>query len=166
QTIARINLVRAVMPELDFPAADGAFLTGFLAGAFAGLTLAKEAQATPLRDPFREFFGSGRLEWLDELAPLSLNWPDGRKLKLLYPDETRDDDGRPNSPEAQVKLHETFALKEHPSVCEGRLPVKLWLAAPDGKRLDSTTNWPAFRANTYPRLKPALLKKYPGFLWL
>jgi ATP-dependent helicase HrpB len=166
QTIARINLVCAVMPELDLSAANPQFVTGFLARAFASLTLAKEAQATPLRDSFIEYYGKDRLEWLDELAPLTVAWPDGRQLKLLYPEETRDDDGQPNSPELQMKLHECFVLKEHPRVCEGKLPVKLWLATPDGKRIDSTTNWPAFRANTYPKLKPALQKKYPTFLWL
>ncbi len=75
-----------------------------------------------MRDAFREFFGPDRLEWLDELAPLSIAWPDDRKLKLLYPEEPRDDDGQPNSPETQVKLHESFALKEHPRICEGKLP--------------------------------------------
>jgi ATP-dependent helicase HrpB len=166
QTLARINLVAAAMPELELPRADAAFISGFLGHAFAGLTLAKEAQATPLRDAFREYFGPDRLEWLDELAPLSITWPDGRKLKLLYPERARDEDGEPNSPEIQVNLHQSFALQEHPHICEGRLPVKLWLAAPDGKRLDSTFNWPAFRANTYPKRKPALQKKFPGFLWL
>jgi hypothetical protein len=44
--------------------------------------------------------------------------------------------------------------------------VKLWLAGPDGKRLESTFNWPAFKANTYPKLKPTLQKKYPGVAWI
>lgn len=166
QTIARLNLVCAVMPELDLPAANPQFIAGFLARAFAGLTLAKEAQATPLRDLFVEYYGKDRLEWLEELAPLTVAWPDGRKLKLLYPEETRDDDGQPNAPELQIKLHECFALKEQPRVCEGKLPVKLWLATPDGKRLDSTSNWPAFRTNAYPKLKPSLQKKFPAFVWL
>ncbi len=166
QTIARVNLVCAVMPQLDLPAADSQFIAGFLARAFAGLTLAKEAQATPLRDSFVEFYGKDRLEWLDELAPLTVAWPDGRQLKLLYPEETRDDDGQPNSPELQIKLHECFALKEHPCVCDGKLPVKLWLATPDGKRVDSTFNRPAFRTNAYPKLKPALQKKFPSLVWL
>jgi ATP-dependent helicase HrpB len=166
QTIARLNLVCAVMPQLDLPAANPQFITGFLAHAFAGLTLAKEAQATPLRDLFIEYYGKDRLEWLEELAPLTVAWPDGRKLKLLYPGETFDDDRQPNSPELQIKLHECFALKEQPRVCEGKLPVKLWLATPDGKRLDSTFNWPAFRASAYPKLKPSLQKKYPTLLWL
>ena len=87
QTIARINLVAAVMPELELPPADKPFVTAFLARAFAGLTLAKEAQATPLRDIFPDFYGRDRLEWLDELAPQTVPWHDGRKLKLLYPEE-------------------------------------------------------------------------------
>ena len=99
-------------------------------------------------------------------CPLSIAWPDGRKLKLLYPDEPRDEDGEPNSPELQVKLHECFVLKEHPHICEGRLPVKLWLCTPDGKRIDSTFNWPAFKANNYPKLKNVLQQKFPSFVWV
>ena len=166
QLLARINLVCAVMPELDFPPADAAAITQCLGRAFEGLSLVKEAQATHLRDAFLTHFGKERLVWLDELAPQSVTWPDGRKMKLLYPEQTRDEDDEPNSPEMQVKLHETFVLKEHPHICEGKLPVKIWLCTPDGKRLESTFNWPAFKANTYPKLKPGLQKKFPAMTWL
>ena len=87
-------------------------------------------------------------------------------MKLQYAEQARDEDNQPNSPELQVKLHECFALKEHPHVCEGRLPVKLWLCAPDGKRLEATFNWPAFKANGYPKIKSGLQKKYPGMAWV
>jgi ATP-dependent helicase HrpB len=165
QLISRVNLVVAAMPELDFPPFNEAAITTCLAHAFEGLTLAKEAQATPLREAFVQALAKEQLGWLDELAPSSILWPDGRKLKLLYPEQARDEDGQPNSPELQVKLHECFALKAHPHICEGRLPVKLWLCAPEGKRLEATFNWPAFRTNSYPKLKPALLKKHPGVPW-
>ena len=100
QSIARLNLAAAVMPELELPPMDAAAITQCLARAFSGLTLAKEAQAAPLRDAFHEFMGKDRLEWLNELAPAAIAWLDEKKLKLLYPEETREDDGRPNSPEA------------------------------------------------------------------
>jgi ATP-dependent helicase HrpB len=166
QFIARVNLVYAVSPELEFPPFDDEGIIKSLARAFAGLTLAKEAQAVPVRNEFLKHLAPEQLGWLDELAPLQLVWPDGRKLKLLYPESARDEDGDPNSPELQVKLTECFALKEHPHLCEGKLPVKLWLCAPDGKRLEPTFNWPSFKTNTYPKLKPALQKKYPGMTWL
>ena len=165
QFINRVNLVVAAMPGLEFPPFDEAAITGCLARAFVGLTLAKEAQATPLRDAFRQVLVPEQLGWLDELAPTSIPWPDGRKLKLQYPEQTRDIAGQSDSPELQVKLHDCFALKAHPHICEGHVPVKLWLCAPDGKRLEATTNWTAFRANSYPKLKPALQKKHPGLPW-
>jgi ATP-dependent helicase HrpB len=166
QTIARVNLVSIVMPELELAPFDAAALSQCLARAFEGLFLAKEAQATPLRDVLFNFIGKDRLEWLNEAAPLTIAWPEGRNLKLLYPEEPRDKDAQPNPPELQIKLQDAFRLTDHPRICEGRLPVKLWLCAPDGKRLEATTHWPAFKANTYPKLKPALQKKFPGFVWL
>jgi ATP-dependent RNA helicase HrpB len=166
QFIARVDLVCAVMPELEFPPLDDRAITDCLARAFAGLTLVKEAQAVHLRDEFLKHLAREQLGWLDELVPASVAWPDGRKLKLLYAEQTLGAGGRPNPPELQVKLHECFQLKEHPRVCEGKLAVKLWLCGPDGKRLESTSDWPVFKANNYPKLKPGLVKKYPGVNWL
>lgn len=166
QFVARVNLVTAALPELEFPALDDAAITNRLAIAFEGLTLAKEAQGAPLREAFHQHLAKEQLVWLDELTPLSIPWPDGRKLKLQYSEPSRDEDGEPNSPELQVKLHECFQLKEHPHVCEGRVPVKLWLCSPDGKRLEPTFNWPAFRTNSYPKLRSSLQKKFPGVLWV
>jgi ATP-dependent helicase HrpB len=166
QFIARVNLVCAALPELEFPTFDDAAIMDYLARSFHGLTLAKEAQATHLRDEFKKRLAREQLGWLDELAPLTVTWPDGRNLKLLYPENASNEDGEPNSPELQVKLHECFPLKEHPRLCEGKLPVKLWLGAPDGKRLEPTLDWPAFKLNGYPKLKPSLQKKYPGVGWI
>jgi ATP-dependent helicase HrpB len=166
QFIARVNLVCAAQPELEFPPLDEAAITASLARAFHGLSLAKEAQAAHVKEEFAKHLAPEQRAWLDELAPLTITWPDGRKLKLQYPDEPLDEDGQPNSPEVQVKLHECFPLKEHPHLCEGKLPVKIWLATPDGKRLDSTFNWPAFRTNSYPKLKSQLQKKFPATLWV
>ena len=115
QFISRVNLVVAAMPELEFPPFDEAAITACLARAFEGLTLAKEAQATPLRDAFLQALAKEQLGWLDELAPTSIPWPDGRKLKLLYPEQARDEEGQPSSPELQVKLHECFAAQGAPA---------------------------------------------------
>lgn len=153
QFVARVNLVHRAMPDLDVPAFDE---PAALKRAFHGLSLAKEAQAAPLRDAFLAHLPKEQLAWIDELAPTVIPWLGDKKLKLQYEDV----------PEAQVKLHECFPLTAHPKVCEGKVPVKLWLCAPDGKRLEATTDWPAFKATGYPKLKPQLQKKYPGFTWL
>jgi len=110
--------------------------------------------------------GKDRLSWLDELAPTSILWPDGRKLKLQYAERPHDKADQPAPPELQIKLHDCFALKAHPAVCEGRQPIKLWLCSPEGKRLQATCNWLTFKALEYPKLKPGLQKKYPGVAWV
>jgi ATP-dependent helicase HrpB len=164
QFIARVNLLTLAMPELELPVFDEAAIQRCLGQAFAGLTLAKEAQATPLHDAFRAHLLREQLAWIDEMAPVVVQWPDGRKIKLLYPETAGD--GPANPPEVQVKLHECFGLQHHPRICEGRLPVRLWLCGPDGKRLEATSDWPAFKKISYPKLKANLQRKYPGVSWL
>ena len=166
QWLARVNLVAAALPELDFPPFDSTAIRNCLARAFIGLKLAKDAQAQPLETAFANHLAPEQREWLNELAPTSVPWLDDRRLKLLYPDAPFTADAPPVPPEAQVKLHEIFSVREHPRLCEDKVPVKLWLCAPDGKRLDATTDWPAFRATHYPKLKPALQKKFSSNVWL
>lgn len=166
QFIARVNLIAAAAPDLEFPPFDRDGMLRALTRAFNGLTLVKEAQAAPLKEAILAHLAPEQRPWLDELMPLSVTWHDGRKLKLTYPEEALDEDGQPNVPEMQMKLHECFQQKEHPHILEGKLPVKLWLCTPDGKRLESTFNWPAFKTNTYPRLRAPLSKKFPGVGWL
>lgn len=165
QWIARVNSVAAAAPALDFPPFDEPAIVRCLGTAFRGCTLVKEAQAIALKDSFWKHLARGQHEWLDELAPLSLVWTDGRHLKLLYSDATLDKPGPPPPPELQVKLHECFPLTEHPKICENRIPVKLWLCAPNGKRLESTLDWPAFKTSVYPRLRKNLLQQFPGVAW-
>ena len=166
QWIARVNLVAAALPELDFPPIDSAAIRECLARAFTGLKLAKDAQAQPLDAAFAAHLAPEQREWLNELAPTTVPWTDDRRLKLLFADTPFIQDAPPVPPEAQVKLHECFTVREHPHLCESKVPVKLWLCAPDGKRLEATTDWPAFRTTHYPKLRSTLQKKYPGNAWL
>lgn len=156
QFIARVDLVHATLPELEFAPFDAEAITACLARAFIGLSLVKDAQAAPLIAAFHQHLEKGQTPWLDELLPLAIPWPESRTLKVSYLD---------GSPEAQVKLQDCFALKVHPSLCEGRLPVLLRLCTPDGKRLASTTDWPRFLARDWPKLRQTVANKFPGHVW-
>jgi len=163
QFVARVNLICTAMPDLGLHRFDEPALRAALARAFRGMTLAKEAQAAPLKDAFRGHLPAGQSGWVDELAPVQIPWPGGKPVKLAYSEEVNEREAA--SPEAQVKLLDCFELKDHPFVCEGSVPVKLWLCTPDGKRLESTCDWPDWRTKHYPKHKTALVKKYPGFTW-
>ena len=165
QFIARVNLVCAVLPELEVPPFDEPGVTACLSRALRGITTVKEAQATHLGDAFRRHLAKEQLAWIDELTPQRLAWPDGRQVKLLYSGAAENDDGKPSA-EVQMKLAECFALKAHPRLCEGKFPVRLWLCAPDGRRLECTRDWPLWRTSQYPKLRRSLQQKYPGIHWL
>ncbi|RFC44922.1 MAG: ATP-dependent helicase HrpB [Verrucomicrobia bacterium] len=163
QFVARVNLMCAALPELDFPQFDGPAMRRVLSSAFAGHTLVKEAQTVELRPHLRRHLAPEQIGWLDELLPLSIPWPDGRSLKLAYPEAERPDE--PAWPSAQIKLSDCWALKAHPVLGEGKIPVWLRLLLPDGKRLDETTDFLKWKSSSYPKHRAAVKTKYPGFAW-
>jgi len=163
QFIARVNLLSAALPELDFPPFDAAAVEAALTRAFMGHTLLKEARELDLRQHFRRHLAPEQLEWLDELLPLSIQWPNGRTLKLTYPQTEAGEE--PALPTVQVRLPDCWALKLHPRLGEGKIPVRLCLLLPDGKRLDETTDFPVWRESHYPKRRAAIRAKYPGLLW-
>ncbi len=166
QFIARVNLIARALPQLEFPAFDGAALVAALDRAFRGLTLVKQAQTASLKEAFRAHLAPEQIAWLDELMPVYLPWLEGRRLKLTYvePDPEAEAD-EISGPEAQVKLTECFQLKAHPMVGEDAIPVRLALQAPDGKRLEVVSDFPRWREASYPKLRAQIRTKYPGFVW-
>ena len=156
QFIARVDLIHATLPELEFAPFDKPAITASLARAFTGLTHVKEAQAASLLSAFHQHLEKGQVSWLDELTPVSIPWPAGGTIKIIYIND---------APEAQVKLQECFALKEHPTICEGRLPVLLTVCTPDGKRLATTKDWPTFQTREWPKHRQAVAKKFPSVMW-
>ncbi len=162
QFIARVNLVAAALPDLEYPPFDDAHTTAALARAFRGLALQKEAQTVPMKEGFAAHLAPEQVGWLTELTPTQLPWPTGKPVKLTYSEEAEGGGRTAMSPEAQVKLQECFKLEFHPLVCEGAVPVKLWLCTPDGKRLTSTCDWPHWKAHEWPKQKAAVQKKFPS----
>ncbi|MDB4333552.1 hypothetical protein N9986_03660, partial [Akkermansiaceae bacterium] len=69
------------------------------------------------------------------------------------------------TPQAQVKLQECWALEEHPSLCEGQLPLTLSLSPPKGKAIATTTDWPKFLLREWRKHRPIMQKKFPGHVW-
>ncbi|MGB0580000.1 MAG: ATP-dependent RNA helicase [Limisphaerales bacterium] len=156
QFIARVDLVHATMPELEIAPFDEPAIIACLARAFRGLSRVKEAQAAPLLRAFQRHLEKGQISWLDELLPLSMPWLDQRPVKVSYVNGT---------PEAQVKLQECWELEEHPTLCEGHLPVLLKLCTPDGKRLATTNDWPHFLAREWRKHRPTVARKFLGHMW-
>ena len=164
QWIGRVECLRVAVPELDLPSLRTDGMRQALEAAFHGLTLGREAQSVNLLPAFRSVLSKDQQAFVEELAPLHLPAPDGKPWKLAYPVE-RDDPETPPVPEVQVKLLDCLPLMEHPRIAEGRVPIRIWLQDPAGKRLASTRDWPAWRKGEYPKVRAMLRSKHPGMVW-
>lgn len=164
QWVGRVECLRVAVPELELPRLTGEGRRAVLAKAFRGLSLGREAQGTNLLPAFRGALTADQLAFVEELAPLQVSVVDGKPWKMNYT-VGLEESGAVVEPEVQVKLLDCLALKEHPRIAEGRVPIRIWLLDPLGKRLGSTQDWPAWRSTEYPRLRSALRSKHPGFVW-
>lgn len=164
QWIGRVECLREAVPELELPCLRGAAMREAMVKAFHGLTLGREAQQAELLPAFKSVLSAGQRSFVEELAPLQIPAPDGKPWKLAYMTDRDEPEAAP-VPEFQVKLSEVLGLKEHPRIAENRIPVRIWLQDPSGKRLASTRDWPSWRASEYPRIRAMLKTKHPGFLW-
>jgi ATP-dependent helicase HrpB len=164
QWVARVECVRVAVPEIELPSLRGPGLQAALTRAFHGLSLGREAQQVDLAVALRAALAPEHRAFVEELAPVSVRGPEPKPLKLLYQAD-REKPEAPPVPEVQVKLTEWFGWKEHPRVAEGRVPVRVWLQDPTGKRLAPTQDWPAWREKEYPKVRAQLKTRHPGFLW-
>jgi len=168
QWVARVECLRVAVPELELPSMRGDGLVMALRKAFHGLTLGREAAQVDLLPPFRSVLSKAQQSFVDELAPavvgVAIPGQEPKAWKLSYAAD-KDDPEAPPVPEVQVKITDILALKVHPKVAEDRVPVRIWVMDPGGKRLGSTRDWPAWRATEYVRMRHALRAKNPGFVW-
>ena len=166
QLILRLNWLCAARPDLEFPPLDEAAILNCLATAFAGMTLAKQAVAADVKPAFRKHMPREQWEWLDELTPQTIAWPNDKPKRLEYPEQPTDKHGNPLPVELHVKLHECFRLAEHPRICEGGHIVRFKLLTPKNKKIDYCDDWPTFKQRDYPRIRKDLLAKFPGVGWV
>ena len=163
---ARVQSLRAWMPELDLPdLSDTALLAtrdDWLRPLFDGATridaLAPETFAEALR---------ARLDWrlrqrIEQLAPARIAVPSGMERRIEY---AIAHDGTPEAPVLAVKLQELFGLAETPRIADGRVPLTVHLLSPAGRPLQVTQDLRGFWERTYPEVKKEMKGRYPKHPW-
>lgn len=103
----------------------------------------------------------GELAWeyrqqLEALLPSTLAIASGRQARLDY---------REGRPVLAVKLQELFGTAAHPSVMQGRLPVRLELLSPAGRPAAVSEDLPHFWRHTYAEVRRELRGRYPKHPW-
>ena len=163
---ARVQAVRAWMPELGLPDLSDAMLLAtrdaWLRPAFAGLTRLDALDADTLAAALQSGVDWSLRQQLDRLAPVRITVPSGMARAIDYAIEA---DGTPAPPVLAVKLQELFGLATTPTVADGRVPLTLHLLSPAGRPLQVTRDLAGFWERTYPEVRKEMKGRYPKHPW-
>ncbi len=152
--LARLDCLRAWMPELGLPPLDW---RDCLPDLCRGLRSFDELRRAPLEDWLRARLGHGHLRDLDRHAPERITVPSGSRVALSY------EPGK--APVLAVRMQELFGVAETPRVAGGRVPVLLHLLAPNRRPQQVTDDLASFWRNVYPRVRRELRARYPRHSW-
>ncbi|MFZ5618207.1 MAG: ATP-dependent helicase C-terminal domain-containing protein, partial [Pseudomonadota bacterium] len=102
------------------------------------------------------------LDWsaartLDEIAPLSIETPAGRKLPVDYLDE--------GGPMIEARVQEFYGLAAHPAIMRGRIALAVSLLSPARRQIAVTKDLPAFWRGGYRDMAKDMRGEYPKHDW-
>ncbi|WP_420412280.1 ATP-dependent helicase HrpB [Roseibium sp.] len=96
-------------------------------------------------------------EKLNAIAPSHFTAPTGSKVPIDY--------GAAAGPTLSIRVQELFGLKDHPSVCNGQLPLLLELLSPAQRPIQITKDLPGFWAGSWADVKADMKGRYPKHPW-
>jgi ATP-dependent helicase HrpB len=155
--VARVNRLRAWMPELALPRIDEAWWKERLPELCAGASSFADLQRLPLEKLLRARLGAKLSRLLDEHAPERLVVPSGSAIRLAYPPA--------GAPILAARIQELFGWKETPRIAGGRVPVVLHLLAPNRRPQQVTQDLSSFWTSVYPKIRGELRARYPRHAW-
>ena len=155
--LARARWLMTTMPDLGMPPLDDAVLKTLLPDVCHGLRTLEEVRSADWLPRIQTLVGFDRLREIDALAPPAIELPTGKRHRLTY------DAAGP--PVLAVRIQELYGVADTPRVAGGRVPVLLHLLGPNHRPQQVTADLAGFWANTYPRVRQELRRRYPKHAW-
>ncbi len=157
QLLARLESVRLWRPELDLPPADD-LLRMILPAACAGCRTLDDLRRAPLTPHLESGLSWPQRRALDELAPSSVDLPNGTTCRLTYSRGGED-------PVLAAQIQRLFGVVDTPRVDGGRRAVLLHLLAPSGRPQQITSDLAGFWSGSYALVRKEMAGRYPKHPW-
>jgi len=148
--------IGAPWPDLSDTAlaADGG---AWLAPHLSGVTALSEIDADVLAAALFDLVPYGLRASLEAALPSHFEAPSGSRVPIDYAD--------PQGPTLSIRVQELFGLTRHPSVAEGRIPLRLVLLSPAQRPIQTTLDLPGFWAGSWRDVAKDLKGRYPKHFW-
>lgn len=155
--LARVQCLRAWLPELELPLWDDAALAATVEQLAGGCRSFAELRAAPWLNHLRSQLSPSQLQALDREAPERLQVPSGSRLAIVY------EFGKP--PVLPVRIQEVFGWKETPRIAGGRVKLLLHLLSPNHRPQQITDDLKSFWTTAYQQVRGELRRRYPKHAW-
>lgn len=157
----RARFAASLLTDPDWPRLDEATLENtleqwlgpFLAGVHRWDRIDEATVETALRSRFTR----RQLLQIERLAPVQLQTPGGRRIRLHYQAD--------GPPILAVRIQDAFGWAETPTVGGGTVPVRLHLLSPAMRPVQITDDLAGFWREGYRRARKELRGRYPKHAW-
>jgi len=156
--IRRLNVVAAAFPEWEIKPIQEEDRRFLIEQICEGATAYKEVKDRPVLPVLKSWLPESMESLLEEMAPVRFDLPGGGRPKLRY-----EADGTVVLPARVQQLYDVpgTALR----ICQGRLPLRLEILAPNGRPVQITDDLDGFWQGQYPQIRKDLFGRYPKHEW-
>lgn len=155
---ARVELLRAEGADMpDF--SDESLMRNaedWLLPFLAGLRTEAELRSLDITPALQAALDWEQTQLLDRLAPSHFTTPLGRRIPIDYEGD---------HPSISVRLQEMFGQSEHPTIGQGRLPLRITLLSPAQRPVQTTLDLPGFWKSSYQDVRKDMRGRYPRHPW-
>ena len=157
--LARTGLLHTAFPD-DWPMLDETELAreagDWLAPALGSGKFEMPSDGAVL-NALKQILGWPKAQQIDDLAPLAIDLPSGRKAQVDYDDD--------NAPLVEARAQELYGLDRQPAIAQGRVPVTLQLLSPAARPIAVTKDIGGFWAGGYRDMAKDMRAQYPKHDW-
>ena len=93
----------------------------------------------------------------DLIAPRTFQPPKGRPVEINYAD--------PTVPTIAVRVQHLFGVTRHPTVLDGRVPLRVQLLSPADRPIQVTADLPGFWSGSWADVRKDMAGRYPKHDW-
>ena len=157
----RIELLRAVQPELELPDVRdeslNANLREWLEPYCGGMSRLRDLRQLSVATMLQSMLRYDQQTKLDELLPSTLALPKGIRRKIDYVGG--------DTPVFSATVQELFGWKETPQLARGKIPLLLHILSPARRPVQVTADLKGFWESSYHDVRKDLKGRYPKHSW-
>ena len=156
--LARLDFLSKTCPDFGIVPLSGEDMALVINDICDGAASVSEAKGRPVLPHIKDWYGYDVCRIIDKHAPQRLQMPSGRKARIRYP--------KNGEPYLDAKIQDLYGMQETPRIAAGRIPLIIHILAPSMRPVQVTKDLKSFWKESYPKLKPALARRYPKHKWL